>query len=206
MQSLRWSEEEVAALLEGCRRFKHGSWSYILERLRDRFHPHRTQVDLKDKWRNLRKSKIPQVLEIENRYADGTLVAESGPYAGVYQTPGIPNVPGLFNEDTEALAPAPGTTEMPNTEAIEEATTEGSGEVQTQEQPEAPEEDAQPRKKIARKAKEASKEEEEELDEEQADEPMPGSSPARPVLSPPRRPRGRASRRKQRGRPRKTAC
>ncbi|KAH7421029.1 hypothetical protein KP509_13G036700 [Ceratopteris richardii] len=58
---LIWTKEEEDALREGVKRFSHdnGSWGFqwtrILEFGQGRFHPSRTDVDLKDKWRNLAK-------------------------------------------------------------------------------------------------------------------------------------------------------
>ncbi|MCO5547565.1 hypothetical protein L7F22_001016 [Adiantum nelumboides] len=58
---LQWSKEEENALREGVKRFSHdnGSWGFqwtrILEFGHGKFHPSRTDVDLKDKWRNLSK-------------------------------------------------------------------------------------------------------------------------------------------------------
>ncbi|KAI5055432.1 hypothetical protein GOP47_0028953 [Adiantum capillus-veneris] len=58
---LQWTKEEENALREGVKRFSHdnGSWGFqwtrILEFGHGKFHPSRTDVDLKDKWRNLSK-------------------------------------------------------------------------------------------------------------------------------------------------------
>ncbi|MCO5603937.1 hypothetical protein L7F22_058093 [Adiantum nelumboides] len=58
---LQWTKEEENALREGVKRFSHdnGSWGFqwtrILEFGHAKFHPSRTDVDLKDKWRNLSK-------------------------------------------------------------------------------------------------------------------------------------------------------
>ncbi|CAN1179981.1 Single myb histone 5 [Linum perenne] len=48
----RWSAEEEAALREGVAEFGKGKWKIILESRRDLFDD-RTEVDLKDKWRNM---------------------------------------------------------------------------------------------------------------------------------------------------------
>jgi len=53
---VRWSEEEVQALREGHAEFG-SSWALILARWRGVFAPHRTSIDLKDKWRNLQKEE-----------------------------------------------------------------------------------------------------------------------------------------------------
>lgn len=52
LQNRRWTEFEVQVLKQGCREFGIGSWSKILNKYRDKFN-NRTQVDLKDKWRNI---------------------------------------------------------------------------------------------------------------------------------------------------------
>ena len=60
----RWSDEEVAALKEGLMRFGAGSWARILK---EYIHVlgNRTQVDLKDKWRNLtRKTDDAEIQKI----------------------------------------------------------------------------------------------------------------------------------------------
>jgi hypothetical protein len=60
----RWSDEEVAALKEGLIRFGAGSWARILK---EYIHVlgNRTQVDLKDKWRNLtRKTDDEEIQKI----------------------------------------------------------------------------------------------------------------------------------------------
>jgi len=48
-----WSSSEEAALREGVSECGTGSWASILSRFADKFHPVRTSVDLRDKWRNL---------------------------------------------------------------------------------------------------------------------------------------------------------
>lgn len=50
----RWSVEEEDALREGVKMFGRGSWKAILDFKRDIFDD-RTEVDLKDKWRNMTK-------------------------------------------------------------------------------------------------------------------------------------------------------
>ena len=51
----RWSEEETALLVDAVCVRGTGSWADILEQHRATFHPTRSSVDLKDKWRNLVK-------------------------------------------------------------------------------------------------------------------------------------------------------
>ena len=50
---IAWSATEIEALQDGVRIYGESAWSAIINDLSLRFHPHRTQVDLKDKWRNL---------------------------------------------------------------------------------------------------------------------------------------------------------
>ena len=50
---VRWTEEEVEYLKEGVERFGIGNWKAIRQNYS--FHRRRTNVDLKDKWRNLQK-------------------------------------------------------------------------------------------------------------------------------------------------------
>lgn len=57
---LPWTKQEELALKEGVKRFSHnGSWGFQWKRIlqfgQGRFDPTRTDVDLKDKWRNLVK-------------------------------------------------------------------------------------------------------------------------------------------------------
>ena len=49
----RWSANEVERLIEGCRAHGPGMWSKIHSENRDIWENERTQVDLKDKWRNI---------------------------------------------------------------------------------------------------------------------------------------------------------
>ena len=56
----RWSEEETALLVDAVCVRGTGSWADILEQHRATFHPTRSSVDLKDKWRNL--VKVPALL------------------------------------------------------------------------------------------------------------------------------------------------
>ncbi|XP_035663861.1 telomeric repeat-binding factor 1-like [Branchiostoma floridae] len=51
----QWSEEEVSNLIDGVRRYGQGNWSKILDKFR--FNG-RTNVNLKDKWRQLVKSRV----------------------------------------------------------------------------------------------------------------------------------------------------
>ena len=51
----RWSEEETALLVDAVCVRGTGSWADILEQHRAAFHPTRSSIDLKDKWRNLVK-------------------------------------------------------------------------------------------------------------------------------------------------------
>ncbi|CAN1141858.1 Single myb histone 5 [Linum perenne] len=50
----KWSSEEEAALKNGIKEFGAGFWKEILNSRRDEFNE-RTEVDLKDKWRNMSK-------------------------------------------------------------------------------------------------------------------------------------------------------
>ena len=50
---VRWTATENAALSEGVRMFGLGAWRRILKHFGERFHPRRTNVDLKDRWRTL---------------------------------------------------------------------------------------------------------------------------------------------------------
>jgi hypothetical protein len=51
-----WSRDEVDALELGVSTLGEGHWGVILERYAARFHSRRTDVDLKDKWRNLQRA------------------------------------------------------------------------------------------------------------------------------------------------------
>ena len=55
----RWSPDEVAALESGVSTFGDGHWEEVLRLQAARFHPGRTAVDLKDKWRNLQRVAVP---------------------------------------------------------------------------------------------------------------------------------------------------
>eukprot|EP00171_Calliarthron_tuberculosum_P019358 IDg19358t1 len=55
-KALHWKSEEIKALLEGVRLHGVGKWAVILHSS-SLFDPVRTPVDLKDKWRNLLRSK-----------------------------------------------------------------------------------------------------------------------------------------------------
>lgn len=48
-----WTPAEIESLQNGVRIHGESAWSAILDDTNLRFHPNRTQVDLKDKWRNL---------------------------------------------------------------------------------------------------------------------------------------------------------
>jgi hypothetical protein len=52
-----WTPAETAALLQGVQRHGVGQWEPILAAHRDVFHPKRTAVDLKDKYRNVMKQQ-----------------------------------------------------------------------------------------------------------------------------------------------------
>merc|ERR1712166_44974 len=54
----KWTEEEVGLLKSGVKKYGEGRWAYILG-CHD-FNPCRTQVDLKDKWRNIAKEERRQ--------------------------------------------------------------------------------------------------------------------------------------------------
>lgn len=55
-----WSDSEIESLQNGVRIHGESAWSAILNDSVLKFHPHRTQVDLKDKWRNLTSYKTYQ--------------------------------------------------------------------------------------------------------------------------------------------------
>lgn len=59
-ERVEWSESEIESLQNGVRIHGESSWSAILNDVNLPFHPHRTQVDLKDKWRNLTSYKTYQ--------------------------------------------------------------------------------------------------------------------------------------------------
>ncbi|CAA2990405.1 telomere repeat-binding 2-like [Olea europaea subsp. europaea] len=52
----KWSADEEDALRTGVEECGEGSWKDILEKYGHRFADRRTQVDLKDKWRNMKRS------------------------------------------------------------------------------------------------------------------------------------------------------
>ena len=54
--STPWTDDEVDCLREGVRRFGIGQWALILGNDAGRFNTCRSQVDLKDKWRNLERA------------------------------------------------------------------------------------------------------------------------------------------------------
>ena len=54
----RWSAEETELLIESVIVRGTGSWADILAQHRAVFHPTRSSVDLKDKWRNLVKVSV----------------------------------------------------------------------------------------------------------------------------------------------------
>ncbi|KAI3643303.1 hypothetical protein MP228_012858 [Amoeboaphelidium protococcarum] len=60
---LAWTEQEVACLEYGMKKYGN-SWSYILNEYREHFHPHRTNVDLKDKARNEKNRRIRHGLDL----------------------------------------------------------------------------------------------------------------------------------------------
>lgn len=53
-QRKKWSDDEVEVLKKEVHKYGKGNWKMILNRNRDVFHG-RTEVDMKDKWRNLEK-------------------------------------------------------------------------------------------------------------------------------------------------------
>jgi len=69
-QRLKWSDDEVLALIEGVKQFHAGKQSRMdWKSIRDKFEifqqTGRTGVDLKDKWRNLEKSGlVPRLDEL----------------------------------------------------------------------------------------------------------------------------------------------
>ncbi|KAI3635903.1 hypothetical protein MIR68_006541 [Amoeboaphelidium protococcarum] len=60
---LAWTEQEVAFLGHGMKKYGN-QWSHILTEYREHFHPHRTNVDLKDKARNEKNRRIRLGLEL----------------------------------------------------------------------------------------------------------------------------------------------
>eukprot|EP00775_Hariotina_reticulata_P005410 gene5410-5643_t len=54
---VRWSKEEKELLIELVERYGEGCWQRVLEKGAGGFNKCRTAVDLKDKWRNLKKGK-----------------------------------------------------------------------------------------------------------------------------------------------------
>lgn len=54
-RNTRWTAEETEVLIDSVTVHGTGSWADILAQHRAIFHPTRTSVDLKDKWRNLVK-------------------------------------------------------------------------------------------------------------------------------------------------------
>lgn len=57
-RKIRWEPDEVIALEAGVARFGVGSWAHIHQAYSHTFERHnRSQVDLKDKWRNLEKAR-----------------------------------------------------------------------------------------------------------------------------------------------------
>lgn len=90
----RWTEEEVDRLIEACRKHGPGAWAQIEADNRDIWGPvpgtngreyYRTQVDLKDKWRNLAGHKgdkahrnHPEALAVEEMWIQKWVDAEFG--------------------------------------------------------------------------------------------------------------------------------
>ena len=56
-QRVRFTKEEERAIKDGARLLNGNAnmWAAILEKYKKVFHPSRTSVDLKDKWRNMNK-------------------------------------------------------------------------------------------------------------------------------------------------------
>ncbi|CAI5733133.1 unnamed protein product [Peronospora destructor] len=57
-QTVFWSDEEEKFLCRGVKKYKAGKWKQILIDGQDVFSKHRTNVDLKDKWKNMQKTKL----------------------------------------------------------------------------------------------------------------------------------------------------
>ena len=55
----RWSDEEIASLRAGVAKYGQGAWAKIRHCTDFDFLPHRTSVDLKDKWRNMEHCREP---------------------------------------------------------------------------------------------------------------------------------------------------
>ena len=51
----KWTSDEVQELIKGVEKHGVGKWKLIMKHRK--FAPHRTTVDLKDKWRNLQGRK-----------------------------------------------------------------------------------------------------------------------------------------------------
>jgi hypothetical protein len=78
-QNQRWTPGEVQRLIEACEKHGPGAWSQIEADNRDLWGPapggdgteyYRTQVDLKDKWRNLLKSNNPEAIAVKEMWDD----------------------------------------------------------------------------------------------------------------------------------------
>lgn len=67
-----WTSAEVDCLLDGVDKYGVGNWKVILEQGKDVFLAHRTNVDLKDKWKNIhmdrpgkqRREKLPDDIDV----------------------------------------------------------------------------------------------------------------------------------------------
>lgn len=69
MQRMRWRNEEVDKLIEGCSIYGPGKWAHILDYGDEVFAERgRSTVDLKDKFRNLVKSGHPKAIELHKEY------------------------------------------------------------------------------------------------------------------------------------------
>ncbi|GLD93167.1 hypothetical protein PINS_up001759 [Pythium insidiosum] len=60
--TVRWTRDEEDLLVRGVQQYGEGHWAHILELGRGIFLPHRTNVDLKDKWKNLSKQGMQQLI------------------------------------------------------------------------------------------------------------------------------------------------
>eukprot|EP00884_Botryococcus_braunii_P003653 jgi/Botrbrau1/13289/Bobra.27_2s0009.1 len=103
----RWAESETQLLINLVKEFGKGKWKRILEEGGSQFQ-NRSQVDLKDKWRNLERQKVvgPQDVgpqdqqtaahesDLQEAIADSTTAAmDVGPPADALE-----NLPGLAND------------------------------------------------------------------------------------------------------------
>jgi len=94
-----WSNEEIETLRKGYKELDNAKnpWATILEKYRPKFHPVRTSVHLKDKWRNL------------SRAAKRQRTNEGNAAAAAATAPSLSTVPAMSNKAVGGvtLKPAP---------------------------------------------------------------------------------------------------